>query len=54
MCKTGAALNPAVCDPCVGKICQVDPFCCNASGGQWDGVCVQEVKTVCNLSICGG
>ncbi len=54
MCKTGAALNPAVCDPCVAKICQVDPFCCNTSGGTWDGVCVQEVKTVCNLPICGG
>jgi hypothetical protein len=34
-------------DPCVQQICAADPFCCSTS---WDGFCVQEVTTVCNLS----
>jgi len=45
-CVTGEALA-AACDPCVGKICEVDPFCCNSF---WDGICVGRVSSVCSLS----
>jgi hypothetical protein len=33
------------CDTCVTQICTVDPFCCNTL---WDGICVNEVGTVCH------
>jgi hypothetical protein len=45
-CVVGGALE-ATCDPCVAQICAADPFCCNNS---WDGLCVNEVATVCGLS----
>jgi hypothetical protein len=48
-CVTGQALV-AACDPCVGQICGVDPFCCNNS---WDNLCVGEVQSVC-MQMCGG
>jgi len=32
------------CGPCVAKICQADPFCCQS---QWDQLCVFEVGSVC-------
>jgi len=44
-CTAGAKLD-TLCDPCVKKICEVDPFCCNNS---WDGACVAEAKSVCNI-----
>lgn len=37
------------CDPCVTQVCAADPFCCN---NQWDGICVNEVETVCGLATC--
>jgi hypothetical protein len=45
-CDTGGPLGP-LCDPCVAQICDVDPFCCNVA---WDGICVNQVTTVCGLS----
>jgi hypothetical protein len=37
-------------DPCVQQICNADSFCCDSG---WDGTCVNEVESVCNLT-CGG
>jgi hypothetical protein len=50
-CVPGQALV-ATCDPCVAAACEVDPFCCNASGGYWDPLCASYVLTVCG-SKCG-
>ena len=44
-CDQGAALQNN-CDPCVTQICQADPFCCD---NQWDGLCVEQVFSVCNI-----
>ncbi len=48
-CQTGAASQPLVrsCDPCVKKVCEADPFCCNTD---WDNFCVQAVPTQCNIT----
>jgi len=51
LCSQGGLLA-AGCDApplgasCVAKICAVDPYCC---GTAWDGVCVDEVATVCTM-----
>jgi hypothetical protein len=45
ICLAGVALV-AGCDPCVTQICGVDPFCCSNS---WDGLCVDEVGSVCGI-----
>jgi len=45
-CETGVALDPG-CDPCVASICLVDAFCCDGEEGEWDGICVSEVSSVC-------
>ncbi len=42
-CYAGSALDSA-CDPCVAQVCLADPFCCT---GGWDGICLQEVSTIC-------
>jgi thermitase len=42
-CAEGVKLG-AGCDPCVTKICEVDPFCCAQA---WDDACVEEVPLVC-------
>jgi hypothetical protein len=47
-CTTGAALAPE-CSPAVASICSVDPYCCTTA---WDGLCVQEVRTVTNSLAC--
>jgi hypothetical protein len=47
-CETNGPLDPA-CDPCVAQICQQDLFCCDT---QWDTLCVEQVRTVCNSLIC--
>lgn len=44
-CKAGGPL-PRGCDPCVKKVCDVDPSCC---GNAWDAVCVGEVSTLCDV-----
>jgi cysteine-rich repeat protein len=53
VCTTGAALA-ANCDSafgdCVDQICAVDPFCCGATGGTWDSICVGRVATTCMLN----
>jgi hypothetical protein len=47
LCSSGPALVNS-CDgtkaDCVSAVCAADPFCCATS---WDGLCVQEVETVC-------
>ncbi len=47
-CASGSVLAPG-CSPCVADICAVDPFCCDTA---WDGICVNEVKSVCNYDAC--
>ncbi|GEM_PF-5059940 len=49
ICTMGSKLDKS-CDPCVTKICGVDPYCCN---NNWDGVCVTEVKSICGQNTCG-
>ena len=44
-CVTGVNLA-ATCDPCVKKICEVDPYCCNTS---WDNLCAGEAQSVCKV-----
>jgi hypothetical protein len=46
LCQQGAALQSG-CDDCATSICEADPFCCSTS---WDGLCVQQVATVCGQS----
>jgi hypothetical protein len=45
ICDQGASLEPS-CDPCVGQICQRDPFCCQQD---WDEICVSEVFSICSI-----
>lgn len=47
-CVTGSKLEPG-CGPCEAKICDLDPYCCN---NEWDSLCVQEVRTICNSLTC--
>jgi hypothetical protein len=54
VCQVGSApLLPATpslgCSPCVLQVCEADPYCCSTF---WDGICVQEVKTVCFSDEC--
>jgi hypothetical protein len=44
-CTAGAALVKT-CNACVTAVCNKDPKCCTT---KWDSVCVNEVKTVCNI-----
>jgi hypothetical protein len=37
---------------CVSSICASDPFCCGASGGTWDSICVREARTICGSLRC--
>lgn len=46
-CTTGARLHRACPDPCIARICAVDPYCCDTA---WDAICVREVATVCGQS----
>lgn len=43
ICAQGAKLT-TTCDPCAATVCAADAYCCTNS---WDGVCVQEVGTLC-------
>ena len=52
LCTQGGALvsgcdSPPVNPSCVTRICAADPYCC---GTAWDGICVGEVVSVCNLN----
>jgi len=49
VCDQGTKLD-STCGACVSNICTVDPYCCNV---QWDGICVNEVQTVCNETCPG-
>jgi hypothetical protein len=37
------------CNSCVSQICAADPYCCDV---YWDGLCIQESRTVCNSLKC--
>jgi hypothetical protein len=47
-CTAGTPLSGAS-DACVASVCAVDPFCCSSG---WDGLCVSEVRTVCDSLTC--
>src|SRR5690606_37487155 len=47
-CDVGPALWTG-CDACVDAICGADPYCFATA---WDGLCVQEVRTVCERLVC--
>ena len=47
-CVDGGALGPE-CDPAIGPICDVDPFCCTVA---WDQICIEEVSSIAGES-CG-
>ncbi|HEY6177790.1 MAG TPA: kelch repeat-containing protein, partial [Kofleriaceae bacterium] len=34
---------------CISSICSSDPFCCSTA---WDGLCIQEVRTICGSLTC--
>ena len=44
-CEVGAALDPN-CSPCVEQICLADNYCCT---DDWDGICRDEVGSVCGI-----
>jgi hypothetical protein len=48
VCTTGAALTDG-CSPVATSVCAADPYCCATA---WDGICVQEVRTVANSQEC--
>ena len=51
-CTTGDLLDPG-CDPCVGEVCAVDPYCCEIG---WDAICVGEAESICGKdcpAFCG-
>jgi hypothetical protein len=45
-CQQGPQMV-GVNDPCVQQICNADSFCCDSG---WDGACVNQVESVCNLT----
>lgn len=47
LCASGAKLE-ASCDPCAQTVCAADAYCCSTA---WDGICVNEAKTMCN-AVC--
>ncbi|MBI4700978.1 MAG: hypothetical protein HY744_07435 [Deltaproteobacteria bacterium] len=47
-CQQGTPLK-AQCGGCEAQICSADPYCCDT---QWDGMCVDEVVTICNSLVC--
>jgi hypothetical protein len=54
-CEEGAALA-ASCDPCVERVCQLDPTCCTdeaspAEDNYWSQACVERVESACG-AIC--
>jgi hypothetical protein len=51
VCTVGKALKDG-CDDCASKVCKADAFCCNAAGGEWDNICVNQAKTICGKQ-CG-
>jgi hypothetical protein len=45
-CVAGGKLS-ASCDSCATKVCAADSYCCKTA---WDGVCVQQVESLCGKS----
>jgi hypothetical protein len=46
ICEQGVKLDPTCSDACVAQVCGADAFCCN---NEWDNLCVDQVKSVCNI-----
>ncbi len=46
ICEEGVQLDPTCENTCVAQVCEADAFCCNNS---WDNLCVDQVKSVCNI-----
>ena len=46
ICTGGGGVLAATCDPCVAAVCAVDNYCCVTD---WDGICVGEVATICDI-----
>ncbi len=46
ICEEGVMLDPTCSDTCVAQVCEADAFCCNNT---WDNLCVDQVKSVCNI-----
>jgi hypothetical protein len=49
-CSSGSALGSS-CSGCVSTVCAADPYCCSTL---WDAQCVDEAKTMCQLSCNAG
>ena len=47
-CSVGGPLDP-LCDSCIDQICAIDASCCTT---QWDALCIEQVRTVCNNLSC--
>lgn len=47
----GDALDPA-CNDCAAIVCANDAFCCDATNGSWDDVCVGEGMDQCGTGNC--
>ena len=43
----GSALNTS-CSACAATVCGADPFCCGASNGNWDQLCVNQAAQMCS------
>lgn len=53
-CTVGGAMNEK-CSTCTTAVCDVDPSCCNLSGGTWAQKCVDLVLNDTNVKPqCGG
>jgi hypothetical protein len=42
-CTTGVNLDKT-CSDCTNIVCTGDPYCCNATNGKWDAICVSETS----------
>jgi hypothetical protein len=50
-CDTGSAMHES-CSPCIEKICDEDPFCCNLENGSWDQACADAATAA--VGDCAG
>ncbi|MCS6899544.1 MAG: hypothetical protein NZX77_07220 [Polyangiaceae bacterium] len=48
VCDTGGPMDPS-CSPCVGQVCDQDPFCCEKG---WDEACVGLYQETCAEDVC--
>jgi hypothetical protein len=50
-CEVGSAMHES-CSPCIGKVCEEDPYCCNLENGQWDQTCADAASAL--VGVCAG